>query len=60
MAQTDLTYGDLVKRYGADMAFDILLAAEKLTTIKADICCADEDARWQHALAALDETPKVA
>lgn len=51
----DITYADLVDRYGKDLAFDWLLSIEKLAKIKADINLIDEDTRFQRALDALDK-----
>jgi len=52
----NITYNDLVKRYGHDMAFNLLLSVEKLAKIKNDIATLDEETRFQRALDALDET----
>ena len=56
MAQTTLTYNDLVTRYGEPTAFDLLLTIEKLAKVRNNIIEMGEDARLQHALAQLDKT----
>ncbi|MDX2028385.1 MAG: hypothetical protein SFW62_07095 [Alphaproteobacteria bacterium] len=50
-----ITYQDLVARYGAHLAFDLLLTIEKLAKIKMDIQQHDEDIRLQKALNALND-----
>ena len=55
MAQADLTYNDLVTRYGQDRAFDLLLTIEKMAKVRDNIVAMDEEARLQRALAELDK-----
>lgn len=49
-----ITYHDLVERYGATMAYDLLLTFEKLAKIKSEIINMEEEARFQKALDALN------
>jgi hypothetical protein len=50
-----LTYKDLVARYGAVMASDLLLTIEKTAHIRrSEDYLADEETRLQKALEALD------
>jgi hypothetical protein len=49
-----ITYHDLVERYGANMAYDLLLTFEKLARIKNEIISMEEEERFQKALDALN------
>lgn len=57
MTDKPLHYADLVKRYGKDMAYDLLLTIEKLakTQNNADATLSEED-RLQRALDTIDRT----
>ena len=55
MAQTTLTYNDLVTKYGEATAFDLLMTIEKLAKVRDNIIEMDEEARLQRALAQLDK-----
>ena len=50
-----ITYHDLVARYGAPAAFDLLLQIEKLAAIRSDVIRFQEDERLQRALDALNK-----
>ncbi len=50
----ELTYNDLVRRYGNTQAFDLLLTIEKLARIKDYITHMDEETRLKRALEALN------
>ena len=54
MAQTTLTYNDLVTRYGETTAFGLLMTIEKMAKVRDNIIEMDEEARLQRALAQLD------
>ncbi len=49
-----MTYQDLVRRYGPDMAFDLLLTIEKMAKIHDHLAMMDEEDRLKRALDALD------
>ncbi len=49
-----LTYNDLVRRFGSNQAFDLLLTIEKLARIKDYITHMDEETRLKRALEALN------
>ena len=51
---SNVTYNDMIKRYGNAQAFDLLLTVERLAKIKDEISLADEETRFQRALLALD------
>ena len=55
MAQTTLTYNDLVTRYGEAAAFNLLMIIEKMAKVRNNIIEMDEEARLQRALAELDK-----
>jgi hypothetical protein len=55
-ASQNITYADLVKRYGESRAFDLLLTVERLAKIKGNIVHLDEEARLQKAFEALNQT----
>jgi hypothetical protein len=54
IAMMNVTYHDMVRRYGSAQAFGLLLTVEKLAKIKHDTHSADEETRFQRALAALE------
>jgi hypothetical protein len=56
----NLTYKDLVARYGNAQAYGLLLTFEKLAKIKHDIMHSDEDIRFQKALEELSKDECVA
>ncbi|MGB4100563.1 MAG: hypothetical protein WBK91_01450 [Alphaproteobacteria bacterium] len=51
-----MTYQDLVRRYGPEMAFDLLLTIEKTAKVRDTIATMDEENRLKRALDALDRT----
>jgi len=51
----NVTYTDMVKRYGNVAAFDLLLSVERLAKIKNEIVLSDEETRFQQALEALSQ-----
>lgn len=51
----NVTYQDLVVRYGSPAAYDLLLSVEKIARIKDDISHCDEDMRFRRALDALND-----
>ncbi len=55
-ASQNITYADLVKRYGESRAFDLLLTVERLAKIKNNIVHLDEETRLQKAFDAMNKT----
>jgi len=55
-----VTYHELVERYGAKMAYGLLLSIEQLAKIRDDIVHADEETRLERALSALDDGTMIA
>jgi len=55
MAQTTLTYKDLVTRYGEAMAFDLLVIIEKMANARDGLIEMDEETRLEKALVKLDK-----
>ena len=51
----NVTYHDLVVRYGSPAAYDLLLSVEKLAQIKDEISHCDEEMRFRRALDALSD-----
>lgn len=51
----NVTYHDLVARYGSPAAYDLLLSVEKLAQIRNDISHCDEETRFRRALDALND-----
>jgi hypothetical protein len=51
----NVTYNDLVTRYGSPAAYDLLLSVEKLAQIRNEIIHCDEEARFRRALDALND-----
>lgn len=52
---SDFTYADLVKRYGPNMAYDLLLTIEKVARIRDQIdATVPEETRLQRAMAKID------
>ena len=52
----NVTYQDLVVRYGQTMAYDLLLTIEKSARIKEAYIYVDEDTRLERALEELNKT----
>jgi hypothetical protein len=50
-----ITYNDMVTRYGSIQAFNLLLMVEKLAKIRDEISLIDEETRFQRALDALND-----
>jgi len=55
----NISYKELVERYGRDKAYAILLAAEALARTKEDYFHLDPESRLQWAIDALDEAVTV-
>lgn len=55
-----MTYQDLVKRYGQNMAFDLLLTIEKMAKIRDHVSIVDEETRLKRALDVLDQAEMAA
>jgi hypothetical protein len=57
---SSITYGELVERYGPDMAYGLLLTFEKVAKIREDINCFDEEKRLRRVFEALERDAQAA